>query len=294
MIGPLATDTVDALIDAYIAAWPTLPKKLAVSTQYTYRRNLDIARKAWGALSAKGLRPVHVRALMETLANMPGKANAFLGAMRAFSAWALVHGHIETSLIEGVKSFDRSDKGHKPWTPGQIRAAHEKLTGMVRRGVMLALYTGQRGSDVVRLGPTDIDTGHAGDGFRLRQKKTGSEPWCPILPELAAEIATWEKRPGPFVIQPNGKPLSWKHFWKFFDAARANIPELTGTTLHGLRANAVINLRQLGLSAGQISDAIGMSLQMVERYCRFADRKAGGQAVLLKLQERSKNRIVKQ
>ena len=102
---------------------------------------------------------------------------------------------------------------------------------------MLYTYTGQRGSDVVRLGFTDIDEG----GFALRQRKTGREVWCPIVPELAAEMATWEKRPGPFLIQANGKPYSRNLFWQHFDDAREHIPELAGVTLHGLRCTAAIS-----------------------------------------------------
>jgi integrase len=287
IIGPVATDTVNALIDAYIAAWPTLPKTLATGTQYQYRRSLDLARKPWGDLRAKGVRPVHVRTLMDSLADTPAKANAFLGAMRALSAWALTHDHIEQSLIEGVRPYERKE-GHRPWSPEQIRCAHEHLTGAVRRGVMLYIYTGQRGSDIVRLGWTDIDDG----GFRLRQKKTGREVWCPIVPELAAEMATWEKRPGPFLLQEDGrakcKPFTRAHFWQYFDKARAKLPALADTTLHGLRATAVIRLRQHGLSTGQIGDVIGMSLPMIERYCRFADKKASGKAALFSLAARTR------
>ena len=58
-------------------------------------------------------------------------------------------------------------------------------------------------------------------------------------------------------------------------------------TLHGLRATAVIRLRRAGLSTGQIGDTVGMSLAMIERYCRFADRKMGGQAALLTLNRTS-------
>jgi len=93
---------------------------------------------------------------------------------------------------------------------------------MLRRGYVLGRYTGQRISDVVRLGFTDIDEG----GFSLRQKKTGVQPWCPIFPELEAEIATWEKRPGPFLLQDNGKPFTTNLLWKLFDKAREDHPEL--------------------------------------------------------------------
>ena len=144
---------------------------------------------------------------------------------------------------------------------------------------MLYLYTGQRGSDVVKLGPTLLDEG----GFAIKQKKTGREVWCPVLPELAAEMADWPRRPGPYLLQANGKPYYRKLFWKHFDEARENIAELADVTLHGLRCTAVINLRRGGLSVPQISDIVGMSLATVQRYCRFADRKESGKAALVML-----------
>jgi integrase len=198
IVGPVAADTVNGLIDAFITTFPQpLKRKLSPATQYQYRRSLALARKAWGDLPTEGLRPMHVQTLMDTMNDTPGKANGFLGAMRALSKFARKRDLVSSSLVEGVSPYDVSDRGHKPWTAAQVKAAHDKLTGHIRRGVLLALYTGQRGSDVVRLGWTDVDPGPAGDGLKLKQKKTGVEPWCPILPELANEMATWDKRPGP-------------------------------------------------------------------------------------------------
>ena len=179
VVGPVATDTVNALIDAFETAWPTLRRKLSASTQAAYRRYLKIARDAWGELKANGLRPVHLQAMMDGLATTPGKANAFLGTMSALSVWARARDHISQSFVEGVRPFELKG-GHKPWTPVQIEAAKQNLTGMIRRGIMLYLYTGQRGSDVVRLGLTDIDEG----GFSLTQVKTGRPVWCPSCPSL--------------------------------------------------------------------------------------------------------------
>jgi integrase len=284
IVGPVATDTVNALIDAYVIAWPTLPDKLSEGSQEQYRRQLKLARDAWGELKVDGLRPAHIQAMMDGLAATPAKANNFLSCMRALSSWARARDHITQSLVEGVKPFDRSGAGHKPWTPEQIAAAHTLPAGTVRRGVMLYLYTGQRGSDVVRLGWTDIDEG----GFSITQVKTGRSVWCPIVPELATEMATWEKRPGPFLLQESGKRYSRAMFWNHFDVVRAQVPAIAGVTLHGLRCTAVIRLRREGLSSGQIGDITGMSLATIEKYCRFADRKTSGQAALLKLTGRKR------
>ena len=287
IVGPVATDTVNALFDAYITAWPTLPKKLSEATQRQYRRYLKLARAAWGELRADGLRPVHVRAMMQQLAATPPKANSFLWCMSALSAWARVNDHISQSFIEGVRAFDLSDRGHKPWTPEQIAVIHALPDSMMRRGLFLYLYTGQRGSDVVRLGLSDFDDG----GFAIRQQKTGREVWCPIVPELAAEMAKWEKRPGPFLLQEAGKRYTRQRFGEHFDKLREKTPALSGTTLHGLRATAVIRLRRDGLEIPRISDIVGMSMQTIERYCRFADKKASGKAALLSLTERRKKNI---
>lgn len=279
-------DTVDALIDAYLSSKAF--EKVRATTQYQYKRSLSIARRAWGSLKATGLRPVHVQTVMDELGNTPSKANAFLSAMTILSGWARARDHIEQSLTEGVERYDQ-DGGHKPWSDEQLDAGRKHLTGMIRRGFMLYMSTGQRGSDVVRLGPTDVDDG----GFSLKQQKTGRDVWCPILPELAAEMATWERRPGPFLLQPNGKPFTRGRFSMLFKEQREKIPEIKDCTLHGLRATAVIHLRRGGLAVPQIGDITGMSLATIAHYCRFADRKISGKAALVSLTERSENRTVK-
>ena len=290
IVGPVATDTVDAMIDSYIAAWPSLPRRLAPESQRHYSRNLKLARQMWGKLPAKGLQPRHVQAVMTSLADKPGSANSFLSTMRALSAWARSNtDFIDASLCDGVKPFTMAG-GHQPWTDEQIGAADKHLAGMVRRGVLLMLYTGQRGSDVVRLGPTMIDDGGFDLGWR-GQQKTGERPWCPILPELAKEMETWEKRVGPFLLTERGKPFTRRYFANEFveqkqALAKQGITVLEGTTLHGLRATACVRLKRAGLSDSMIGDIVGMSVQMVERYTRFENKRESGKAALILIAER--------
>jgi integrase len=274
--------TVNAAIDGYLES---AASTVGEETLYNYGRSLSIARAAWGPLPIAGVRPAHVLKVMEGLSSTPGKANNFLSAMKLLSGWARTQDLIDKSMVEGVKAYKLTG-GHKPWTAEQIAAAKKHLTGVVRRGIMLYLYTGQRGSDIVRLGPTYVDDGGFDMSFDRAQKKTKVEVWCPILPELAAEMETWPRRPGPYVVQDSGAPYTRNLFWDHFDQQRVNIPELESVTLHGLRCSAVIRLRQAGLSVPQISDIVGMSLATVQRYCRFADRKESGKAALVMLDER--------
>ena len=284
---PERTDTIGALIDAYIAAWPGLRKKLAPSTQDYYRRYLAFVKKVWGNLPAADLTPADVEALVVKIGTeKPGRANNILYALRSMCSWARGPvGHLMTDPTHGVKTYT-SNEGHKPWTPEQLAFAEQNFTGVLRHAFFLARYTGQRASDIVRLGWGDVD----GDTLTLQQKKTGVTPVCPILPELAAEMATWGRRDGPFLLQDGGKsagkPISANQLWKVFDAARGRHDELSGAVWHGLRANAVISLRQLGFTGALISDAIGLSVEMVERYSRHQDRKAGAQTILRNYRDR--------
>lgn len=275
-------NTVGGAIDGYLDA---AKNTVGEETLYNYRRFLETARKAWGPLPIAGVRPAHVLKIMNGLAATPGKANNFLTSMKLLSGWAITQDLISQSLVEGVKPYKLTG-GHKPWTADQIAAAKRELKGVVRRGIMLYLYTGQRGSDVVRLGPTYIDDGGFDLSFERAQQKTKVEVWCPILPELAAEMESWPRRPGPYLVQESGAPYTRNLFWDHFDQARENIPELANVTLHGLRCTAVINLRRAGLSVPQIGDIVGMSLATVQRYCRFADRKESGKAALVMLDEK--------
>ena len=90
------------------------------------------------------------------------------------------------------------------------------------------------------------------------------------------------------VAQPRALLYTRKLLDKHFAEQRTRIPELAGTTLHGLRGTRVIELRNEELTTTQIQDQVGMSLAMIERYCRFADRKASGKASVASLAERRK------
>jgi integrase len=194
---------------------------------------------------------------MDHLSETPGKANNVLTALRIMCRWAMgPRALLSHDPTLGVDLFEGGE-GHKPWERAQLDFAEANLTGMMRRAYFLARYTGQRIGDVVRLGFTDIDEG----GFSRPQKKTGVQPWCPIFPELEAEMDTWEKRPGPFLLQDNGRSFTTNQFWKVFDKVREENPVLKEAVWHGLRANAAIRLRQSGYSCLQIGDMIGMSAE---------------------------------
>lgn len=276
--------TMSAIFDKY-TQWLGTRNDVTAETKRKYGRSLDIARRGIGHMVCAAIKPSDVRILLDQFADVPGTGNNLLGALRALSSWGVERGHFDHSFTESVKPF-RSQGGHRPWTAAQEAAAERHLTGMVRRAYFLARYTGLRGSDVVRLHPGMIDDG----GFRVTPQKTRRhklEVWCPIDDRLALEMATWGKELGPYLKQHWGKVYGRKLLTKQFADAAAKISELAGVTFHGLRSARVVELARQGCTLTQIQDQVGMSAHMVERYRRFSDKKADGQAAVIAMRRKA-------
>jgi hypothetical protein len=111
---------------------------------------------------------------------------------------------------------------------------------------------------------------------RRHRKRHKLEIWCPIEDRLAVEMATWD-RLGRYV------PTSVHHLKRLLRQQKEHIPELADVTFHGLRATRVVELRRAGLQPTQIGSVVGMSSQMIERYCRFSNAKENSEAAVAAL-----------
>ena len=82
----------------------------------------------------------------------PGRANNILYALRSMTSWARgPRGLLSSDPTHGVSTF-KSNNSHKPWNAEQLAWAEQNLTGMLGSAFFLARYTGQRASDIIRLG----------------------------------------------------------------------------------------------------------------------------------------------
>lgn len=194
--------TVSEAIDRMLMEYRAKGTMKSQSIRF-YDQSSRVARKAWGDLSPSGLRPKHVETVFDSMRFKTGAANNFLSFMRAFGKWMRKNDLTMFQLTEGLSAHKAKD-GHRPWTAEQLATAEAKLTGAVRRGFFLYRYTGLRGSDVVRLGPEHVVDG----GFEIVTQKRSVPILCPILPELAAEMANWEAGEGPFLRQQGGGPMA--------------------------------------------------------------------------------------
>jgi integrase len=274
--GRITQGTFASVIRAYQKS-PTYAA-LASATRRIYGMGLRHAENpdTLGGLSVEVIRPSLVQAFLDGLAHTPGAQKTAKTALKAVEKWALVRDLLPYPIMTGT-SVVKSDGGFEPWTDEQVALAEKHARPDLSRVITLAVHTGQRGSDIVRMRWSDLRVEQGRLGISVTQKKTGVQLWVPLTQELQAAMETWERRPTFIVLKPDGTPysremLSWHWYKERATNDRLKALEDARLVLHGLRATAVVRLRKAGARTLQIADMIGMSEPMVARYSRLADK----------------------
>ena len=280
-------DSFAALVRLYFTANPKW-QTYSHSTQVTWRRELNFAAHpdCLGAVSLQEIRPALVQAFMDGIADRPGKQGAALRALQQLERWAIVRDYLPRPITTGVE-IGHSAGGHVPWTDEQVAIGEKHARRDLARVITLGANTGQRGSDLIRMCWTDIEVYDGREGINVTQQKTGRKIWVPVTAELAAAMATWERLPGPFLRKLDGRPWKRVDLSNTWERERLRNPELAQhreLVIHGLRAHACVRLRRAGANAQQIADMVGMSVPMVEHYCRFSEQRANATAALLHME----------
>jgi integrase len=268
--------------------------KLAAGTQVNYRHLLELAgaRGILGDVKVTVIRPRLVQLFLDGLADRPGAQTNAKVALKAVEKWAIVRDLLPYPITTGTEVVGGGD-GHHPWSEQQVETAVRHACPDVARAIMLAASTGQRGSDLIRMRWSDVETADgrsisvdARMGINVRQRKTGLRLWIPLSNAIAAAMASWERAPGA-ILRNHGQP--WRNrdqltkAWKRQRDTKAELVPCRGLVMHGLRATACVRLSRLGATTRQIADMVGLSEPMVARYCRFSSQKENAMAAVLRL-----------
>lgn len=245
-------------------------RQLGASTQRVYRRIIaDLLRKH-GEKPVKLLRAERVRRMLDEKADTPAAANHLLRTLRALMKHAVRLGLSNDDPTRDVERLKERGEGAATWTEEDIATfeARWPLGSRPRLALALLLYTGQRRSDVVRMGRQHIRQG----GIEVRQVKTGARLLIPLHPELAALIERETDRLT-FLMTEAGAPFTPNGFYmRFREWARA-AGLADGRSPHGLRKAAARRLAEAGCTAHQIAAVTGhKTLGEVQRYTRAADQ----------------------
>ena len=261
--------TLNALIASYYKS-PEF-RSLEASTQAHRRRIIEKFRAEYGDLSLKGLKRKHVADIIAAKAEQtPEAANNLVKLLRVIFKYAITLDMLESNPATDIKRYKSKGNGFHPWTEDEIakfEAAHPVGTD-ARLALGLLLYTGQRVSDVHRMGWQHI----SGDLIAVRQKKTTTPLMLPLHPELKAQLAMLPRINMTFMMTARGAPFTAQGLGTFVKK-QCIIAGLPHCSAHGLRHAAATRLANAGCSVNEIAAVTGhKSLREVARYTAKADQ----------------------
>ena len=247
-------------------------RSLAPSTRKVMALTLSHVATAHGHRPIDTLdRPALIR-IRDSMADRPGAARNWLEVFRKLLSIAIDHGWRSDNPAEGIR-LDYRQEPFTAWTWDDVqkffdRHGHDDGQGSkARLACMLLLATGQRRSDVVRMGWQMVD----GDVIRLTQTKTSRVMTIYIRPELRAMIDPLPREAPAFLMTDKGRPFTAAGFGMWF-RDKCDAAGLEHLSAHGLRKLALTAAANAGATMHELQ-AIGghASPSMVAHYTRTAD-----------------------
>jgi integrase len=271
--------TIDAVIVNFYRSTDFL--KLKGTTQRVRKNVLEKFRVLHGKKRVALLTAAHLKAIIGDMADRPGAANNLLKVLRVLLRHAIDMGLIQDNPARNVRKFAVSSEGFHSWSEGDVAAfeATHKPGTRAHLALSLLLYTGQRRSDVVRMGWQHID----GDLLNVVQDKTGEVLKIPFHPKLAAAIGNRPRTNMTFLLTELGAPFTAAGFGNWF-RDRCNEAGLPHCSAHGLRKACAARLANAGCTSEQIKAITGhKTLSEVARYTKAADQERNAKQALANL-----------
>lgn len=261
--------TVNAVVISYYRSANF--RTLAGETQRTYRGILERFRVEHGDKSVARLQAKHVAKMLGDKADKPAAANHWLRLMKIILDHAVTMGIRKDNPAFSVKPIRRKSAGFATWSESEIRQFEDRwpIGTRERFAFALCLFTAQRRSDVVRMGPQHIRDGV----LSIRQKKTGTLVEIPVHSELVEILKASPRGNLAFLVTSQGAPFTAPGFTNFFHEAVKSAGLPSGLSPHGLRKAACRRIAEATGSAHEIMSVSGhKTLSEVARYTEAASR----------------------
>lgn len=270
--------SLGALIDRYYqtATW----KRLKPSTRRVEYNIFERIREIAGDKPAATMPRPAITKIVDSMADRPAAANAFLRAFRKLMKLAIREEWRSDDPTAVIETVSYRKEGFVSWEEAHIEQflARHPAGSKPRLALMLLLYTAQRRSDVVGMGWHHV----TGDHIAVKQNKTGHFLSIRMHPTLAAELAHLDRSAPAFLLSEWGKPFVAASFGNWF-RARCNEAGLANLSAHGLRKSASRRLAEAGCTPHEIAAITGhKTLKEVTRYTAAANQRALAEAGLAK------------
>ena len=263
-------------------------RNLAPSTQAEYRRMLTKAETTFGDMPIAALADWRVRKdfldWREQVSRTSGyrEADYRLSAISSMLTWAVERGRLSANPLKGFKRLYHSDRAEIIWLPEHIAAFMKMAPVELQQALLLALHTGQREGDLLRLPWSAYD----GKTIRLRQGKSRRGQRLGQIIEIPCTAALRRMLDGmehasPLILSTRtGRSFKKRYFSQVWNRVMRkagletvtlpDIAEPVKLHFHDLRGTTVTSLSEAGCTPQQIATITGHSLktvfQILERY----------------------------
>lgn len=231
------------------------------------------------------LLPKHIRARRDEMMDRPEAANGMVKALRQLYKFAVRYDLHDRNPATEIEYLSSGSEGFHSWTLGEIEQFEEKhpVGSMARLALALALYTGQRRSDIVQFGKQ-----HVRDGWLVftQHKNRNRHPVrleIPIVPDLQRIIDASPTGDLAFLVTAFNRPFTSNGFGNRFRkwCNEAGLPQCS---VHGLRKAAAARLAEMGCTEFEIMAITGhRTSKEVTRYTRAASQKTRAESALKRM-----------
>ena len=161
----------------------------------------------------------HIRQFRDRYAATPGEENNSLRCLSSFLQWSAESGYRDDNPARGIRKFKLGT--YAPWPWHVIEDARANLPDHLWRPVALALYTGQRQSDVLAMRRNAVRDGM----ITVKQEKTGVLLDIPVHRDLRPLLETIPHDAMTVLATKAGRP--WGSGFKIELAEGANAADQT-------------------------------------------------------------------
>ncbi len=236
---------------------------LAERTREDYIKKIRQIEKKFGtfpiaALSDRRTRGVFLAWRDELAKSSRRQADYTWQVLARTLSWALGRGLVPANPCEKGGRVYRGTRAEKIWTDDDERTFLANAPAHLHLPLVLALWTGQRQGDLLRLTWQQYD----GERIRLKQSKTGIRVVIPVGAPLKTRLDACRQRVGRILLSSEGSEWTEDGFRSSWGKAQ-RAAGIVGVTFNNLRGTAVTRLALAKCTEAEIATITGHSLRDV-------------------------------
>ena len=263
-----AAESVDGTFATILRTYQASPefRGLAKTTRKNYSQRIDVLNEAFGKIDIRAFSEKKIRGTVlawrdQVAIDYPAAAGGYMGTLSAILTFAEGRSIIDINPMRGVGRLRAATRVDCVWGHDQIKSLLAVSPDLLQWAIKLALFTGQRKGDLIKLKWADASNGY----LRLVQCKTKAKVGIPLIAPIQSLLAEIPHRADTILTNRKGKPWCDVSGLTALWLRAMDDAGLRGANLrfHDLRGTAVTCLADVGCTEAEIASITGHKLEHV-------------------------------